>query len=439
MNDIRSEIVRDSKIYVSLEAAIKLVKWFFTLFLSWILSPTLFGVIGIIKIYEDFFPVLFTYGQNIVQQRYFYEYKTEFEKKKYFFDSVFITGFYNIFLVIVFIILISFFNFRIISVKYILYDYLLVSTILFLPIRIMVFNYYRLVKEKKNYIYYNLFFEIGRIVIFITIYFILSDVISSYIISLVVLSLLVFVELIRIFESNWAQFFPIKIQSFKQNSILGFFLSALTISSFGSFYIIRYFIEHELGLSFVGHFLLGFTLLQIIPFIARGINLAFIPIFFENMKENKTISFHYLKRITDANILVSTMYSTFVVIAFGLIKHIKIKGSVVSEAVIEIIPFIALSYSLSSIGSYLNQGLLTEKKEKIIGIISSLSLILLAIISFPLIKYMGFVGSGLSIVIFNLFILLLSYKYSSNRYFSKLYMLIISITFIFQILFNKFL
>lgn len=433
MKSIRNEIIRDSKIFVSLEAAIKLIKWVFTLFLSWLLSPTLFGIIGIIKIYEDFLPVLLTYGQNIVQQRYFYEYKTEFEKKKFFFDAIVITIIFNSFLVIASCLIISFLNFSIVNLHFKFYDYILISTVIFLPIRIMVFNYYRLMKEKKEYIYYNIFFEVGRIVIFGMLFLFSFDVIQSYIISLFLLSFIVFVELFRILGNNWSKYFPIKKQNYVKNTILGFFLSALTISSLGSFYIIRYVIEGELGLPFVGYFLLGFTILQIIPFIARGINLAFIPIFFENLNENKATSFHYLKRITDANILVVIVYSTLVIVAFAIFKHFNFIGVDVNNYVIEIIPFLALSYALSSIISFLNQSLLAEKKEKLIGYISLAGLVIMIVVSYPLVDYLGFMGAGVAIIVFNLIVMLSSAKLAKENYHSRNTFLIIAFTFVLQL------
>lgn len=82
--NLKKELLNDVKIYLFSESIIKISKWLFVLFLGAYVDSVTFGILGIIKIYEDFFPNLLTYGMNIVQQKKIYIYSGD-KKKNIFF------------------------------------------------------------------------------------------------------------------------------------------------------------------------------------------------------------------------------------------------------------------------------------------------------------------------------------------------------------------
>ena len=288
-------------------------------------------------------------------------------------------------------------------------------SLIFLPIKVFILNYYRLIRNKKKYVIFNLIYEFSRILLFFILIFGSYDVINSYVLSLFLLNLLILLEILLLkkgsYRSNYLIFNKSMMNDFKN----GLYLISVLISSISGMYIIRIFIEKQIGIKFVGYFLLVFSILQIVPFFYRAINLAFTPFFFSNIKENSNEAVYYLKKVTDNNIFFAIIYSFFSYIF--LLFYNNFYSNKIDKEVLNIFPYIALNFILLTVISFYNNILIAQNKEKLIGLINLISLLLLVVFSVLLLKLFGFIGAGLSLIIYSIVVIFLSVVFSKIRYY----------------------
>jgi len=363
------------------------------LFLGFLLPSTVFGVLGIARIFEDLFPSIFSFGQNILQQRYFFEKKSKNEKINFFLDSILVILFINFIIVILFL----FTDLHLFHAQYRTMEIILFLSLILSPVRLMLFNLYRLENKIKKYTFYNIVNEITRILVFIILFMILNDVLFPYVLSYLIALLITIYEILNLLKGV-----KVRFSYFRKNIYLlikGFYLTLLTITSLGSIYIIRFFINDLMGLEYVGYFFMSVTILQFIPFIGRAINLGFIPIFYKNVINDEKDSIKLLNSVTKALVLSSLLITVLIFILLILNNSLNAIEISISIESIYFIPVIGLSYVVSFLIGYYQNILLVNSREDIIAIVNLIILILIIVISYFSIYLFQFLGIILAVLL----------------------------------------
>jgi O-antigen/teichoic acid export membrane protein len=402
--------------YFGTETSVKIIKWLFTLILGVVLDPYVFGIIGIIKIFEDMLPSILVYGQNSTLQRFYYEADSN-DRGVILYNCSFIVIFFNAFIFIILTICYLIFKIDFLAgIDSKIYGILVCSSILFLPFKILLFTYFRVIKNIKNFFRYNLYYEIGRIIIFLIIYLILNNALKSYILSLFLIN---FIIVYFIFSN-------VKFQKFNKEKIIhfakfGFPLVFMSLSATFFLYIIRFIIGAKLSLDYVGYFTLCFTILQIIPFLFKSINLAAEPYFFELLAESPNQSEYFLKTFTNINILIAIICSATI---FILSNNAEIISININSNVLKIMPFIICYFIISPINYFQNIVMMKNFKQNAIAIINVIFLGVSIILAYYFIEKYQFIGVGYAIVLSYLFRLLLPYFIKIEKYVPDKYAII---------------
>lgn len=403
--------------YLGVETSVKIIKWLFTLILGVILEPCVFGIIGMIKIFEDVLPSILVYGQNSTLQRFYYETDSR-SRDAILYNCFYIIVFLNAFIFIILTICSLFFKINFLTgIDSKIYEILVFSSILFLPVKILLCTFFRVIKNINKFFKYNLYYEIGRIIIFLIIYLILNNPVKSYILSLFLIN---FIIIYFIFDN-------VKFQKFNKEKIFyfikfGFPLVFMSLGGIFFLYLIRFIIESKISLEYVGYFTLCFTILQIIPFLFKSFNLAAGPYFFELLANSSKKSEYFLKNFTNINVLIAIICSATI---FILSNNIEIILSIdINSNVLNIMPFIMCYFIMSPINYFQDIVMMKNFKQYAIAAINVIFLGVSIILAYFFIEKYQFIGAGYAIVLSYLFRLLLPYFIKIEKYVPDKYIII---------------
>ncbi|UGV41941.1 polysaccharide biosynthesis C-terminal domain-containing protein [Methanococcoides orientis] len=279
-------------------------------------------------------------------------------------------------------------------------------------LHLMSLNYFRASQKIKRHSFF-VFFETASKMLFVSFFILMNFQIKGAITGLLIsYSFTLFVEFFYIFSDIGLK--KPQYRNLKKYLAFGLPIVPSKISDWTISMSDRYIISYFFGTAFVGYYVPGYTLGNIINMFFQPLNFV-LPMFLSKYYDENNI-----KRVEEI-LSISLKYFLAVSIpsVFGLSLLSKpllivLTTSEIASKSYLITPFVALSTLLWGIYSIFYQILLLEQKTKIIGKIWTISAILNILLNILLIPIIGIVAAAMTTLISYALSLVITSYYISN-------------------------
>jgi O-antigen/teichoic acid export membrane protein len=404
-------ISKDSLIYSLRGFAQSFIGIFLVPIYTRIFSPSDYGVIDLITTIIIFLNMILTMGLDNSVTRYYVDSKDEKDKKMTASTGL-IYGAFSSFIVTFILILLSPKLSNIILGNSISYVILMIALIT-LPINIISLYCLGLLRMKFQSLLFVIT-AIGEMIlgVSLTIYLVVFrrvGIIGIYIAQMINFTTF---SIIRFYLTRTSFGFVFSFKRLKELMAFGAPTIPLSTAHYVMTYTNRYFLKYYSGLNAVGLYGIGFRVSSLISLIVAGFQFAWGPFVLStyndvNAKETFSKIYDYFAIIVCLAVLALSLYSKEVLTIFATREYMEAYKTV---------PFISTSIVTYTLGGYFAIGISIAKKTWHYIWISVVVSVINIILNVFLIKYLGLVGSVISLVLSFIVLGFLLMKVSQRYY-----------------------
>ena len=411
MSSRTQQVLKETTIYGLGGAGSKFISFLLFPLYSRVFNVDDYGAIEVINTFVLLISILLTSGTDMAQSYFFFEYKHQEERKRTLSTLSFYIFIINLFLTI----LVCIFSRQISSVLLGTdqYSNLLQIASLAIPwmgLYTFNLNLLRLQRKPTVYISITLPFVLFQIVANIMLVLVFHTGLPGIFLTNIASYALFTIISIIVNHTHWE--FHFDIPRFKEmfqywSPLLPVGISAWFLASAD-----RLFLSSFSTLEATGIYSAGLRIASIIGFLVQAFRTANLPFIFEVSKDADA------KTVYQKTLSYYLYFISFVAVAVSLCAYpliLLFSGEAYLPA-LQIIPPLAFVYVLSGVSQIVSIGAMISKNTKYVGIITTLSAVLMAILMWICIPRYGAIGTAYATLFANLIYNLLLYNNSQKSY-----------------------